>query len=79
MRAAELMNEHRFLMEHEGAEILQKFNLPVIESVLTETEEQAVLMAEKIGYPVVLKGMSREITHKQKPALSKLILVMKRS
>ena len=68
----EIIDEHRFLMEHEGANILQKFNLPIIESFLAETEEQALLMAEKIGYPVVLKGMSREITHKTEAGIVKV-------
>ncbi|MEK3765426.1 acetate--CoA ligase family protein [Solibacillus sp. FSL K6-4121] len=72
MKITKELGVHRFLMEYEGAEILQKFKLPVIESFLAETEEQAVLMAEKIGYPVVLKGMSREITHKTEAGIVKV-------
>ncbi|MGM9951237.1 MAG: acetate--CoA ligase family protein [Lysinibacillus sp.] len=62
----------RFLMEHEGAELLQQFNLPVAASLLVQTEEEAVRAAEEIGYPVVLKGMSREITHKTEAGIVKV-------
>jgi acyl-CoA synthetase (NDP forming) len=53
-----------FLMEYEGAELLNRFNLPVAKSKLATTKEEAVQFAKEIGYPVVMKGMSRDIVHK---------------
>ena len=41
-----------FLMEFEGAELLNKFDLPVAKSTLAATKEQAEKIAEEIGYPM---------------------------
>lgn len=65
-------NEQVFLMEHEGAKLLRKFDLPVAKSILATTEDQAITYASEIGYPVVLKGMSPEITHKTEAGIVKL-------
>lgn len=64
--------EQVFLMEHEGAKLLRKFDLPVAKSILATTEDQAITYANEIGYPVVLKGMSPEITHKTEAGIVKL-------
>lgn len=61
-----------FLMEHEGAELLRQFDLPVAKSKLATSKEQAIEIAESIGYPVVLKGMSRDIVHKTEAGVVKL-------
>lgn len=66
-----------FLMEFEGAQLLNKFDLPVAKSALATTKEQAVKIAEEIGYPVVLKGMSREIIHKTEAGIVKLNIANK--
>lgn len=61
-----------FLMEHEGAELIREFHLPIAASKLATTEEDAALFANSIGYPVVLKGMSKEIVHKTEAGIVKL-------
>jgi len=61
-----------FLMEYEGAELLKKYHLPVAKSQLAASKEQAIEIAESIGYPVVLKGMSRDIVHKTEAGVVKL-------
>jgi acyl-CoA synthetase (NDP forming) len=44
--------------------LLASFGVPVVPTLLTRSAEEAVAAAEKIGYPVVLKVESTEITHK---------------
>ncbi len=48
----------------EAREVLEAYGFPVPESYLAETPEEAVEMAERIGYPVVLKIASPDILHK---------------
>ncbi len=48
----------------EAREVLEAYGFPVPESHLAETPEEAVEMAERIGYPVVLKVASPDILHK---------------
>lgn len=61
-----------FLMEYEGASLLSKLGLPYAQSQLAQDEQQAIAFAEKISYPVVLKGMSRDIVHKTEAGIVKL-------
>ncbi|ARK29980.1 acetate--CoA ligase family protein [Halalkalibacter krulwichiae] len=61
-----------FLMEYEGAEILCEYGLPVAKSKLARTEEEAIELANTIGYPIVLKGMSRDIVHKTEAGIVKV-------
>ncbi|WP_027415437.1 acetate--CoA ligase family protein [Aneurinibacillus terranovensis] len=69
--AAEI-SPSQFLMEYEGAQLLNDLGLPVAESMLAKDKQQAIEMAEKIGYPVVMKGMSRDIIHKTEAGIVKL-------
>jgi acetyltransferase len=48
----------------EAREVLEAYSFPVPQSRLAETPEEAVDIAEKIGYPVVLKVASPDILHK---------------
>ncbi len=41
--------------------LLKKYNLPKAESVLVNSEDEAVYYAQKIGYPVVLKISSKHL------------------
>jgi len=52
------------LYEHEAYEIAKAYNLPVPKVGLARTEDEAVEIAEKIGYPIVLKIISPDIIHK---------------
>jgi acetyltransferase len=48
----------------EAREVLEAYGFPVPQSRLAETPEEAVDIAEEIGYPVVLKVASPDILHK---------------
>ena len=48
----------------EAREIMQAYGLPMPQSVLASTAEEAVAAAERIGYPVVMKIASPDILHK---------------
>lgn len=61
-----------FLTEYEGSQLLKEVGLPVIEGELAASKEEAIRLAKKIGFPVVLKGMSRQITHKTDAGIVKL-------
>lgn len=52
------------LLEEEGQRILEAYGLPLPQSGLAQTPDEAIQLAEKIGYPVVMKIASPQITHK---------------
>lgn len=52
------------LTEDEAKEVLSAYAVPVVETVRAATEDEAVAAAERLGFPVVLKLLSRTITHK---------------
>lgn len=52
------------LTEAESKQLFAAYGIPTVQTELAETEDQAVKLAEKIGYPVVLKLYSATVTHK---------------
>ena len=52
------------LLEHEAYDILRTYDLPVPKAGLAKDVEEAVRLAESIGYPTVLKIVSPDIVHK---------------
>ncbi|MEM1639231.1 MAG: acetate--CoA ligase family protein [Desulfurococcaceae archaeon] len=59
------LNENRTkLLEHEAFEIAKYYGIPTPNAVLVKTPEEAYDLADKIGYPLVLKIVSPDITHK---------------
>ncbi|MFZ8908219.1 MAG: 4-hydroxybutyrate--CoA ligase [Nitrosopumilaceae archaeon] len=52
------------LLEEEGQEVLKAYGLPLPTSALAKDEAEAVKIANKIGYPVVMKIASPQIIHK---------------
>ncbi|MCW3980751.1 MAG: acetate--CoA ligase family protein [Candidatus Bathyarchaeota archaeon] len=52
------------LMEHEAKEVCQEYNISVTKFKLARSIEEAVKLAEEIGYPVVLKIVSPSVIHK---------------
>ena len=52
------------LNEFESKQLLTDYGIPVVETRVAETEDQAVSHASDIGYPVVLKLLSNTIAHK---------------
>ncbi len=53
-----------FITEGNVRSILSKYKIPLVKQIQTKTKEQAVKAAEKLGYPVVLKVVSKSIIHK---------------
>lgn len=52
------------LSEVEAKQVLAKARIPVVEARLAATRQEAVSVAKELGYPVVLKVVSPQITHK---------------
>jgi acetyltransferase len=52
------------LTEPEAKEVFRAYGLPVTRGELAKTEDEAVKLAEKIKYPVVMKIVSPQIIHK---------------
>src|SRR5690625_2706668 len=44
--------------------LLSQYGLPVMDQYVAQTKQQAIEMADEIGYPVVLKVVSPDIAHK---------------
>jgi acetyltransferase len=53
-----------FLLAHEGQKILELCGIGFPKSSIARSLEEAVKAAEAIGYPVVMKVVSRDILHK---------------
>lgn len=53
-----------FLTEFESKEILKEAGIPVVETRLAATQEEAVAVSQKMGFPVVLKITSPDVVHK---------------
>ncbi len=52
------------LTEEASKELLEAYGIPVTRPYPAHTPDEAVAAAERIGYPVVLKVLSPQITHK---------------
>lgn len=52
------------LTEWESKQILSIYDIPIVETKIAATPDEAVKVAKKIGYPVVVKLHSETITHK---------------
>jgi acetyltransferase len=52
------------LTEPESKRVLAAYGIPVVPTEIARNSEEAVEMARRIGFPVALKILSREITHK---------------
>jgi acyl-CoA synthetase (NDP forming) len=62
---AQARSESRELLnEVEAKQLLQDAGVPVVTTLLATTREEARAHAELVGYPVVLKIVSPDITHK---------------
>lgn len=64
VRATVLADKRTKLSEHEAKTLLAAFGLAVAIGVDVATRDEALHAARKIGYPVVMKIRSRDVTHK---------------
>jgi len=56
--------EKRDLLIHEASEVLSVYGIPMVRGVPVSDEKQAVLTAKQMGFPVAMKVISQEISHK---------------
>ena len=59
-----LAEDRTLLTELEAKDLLAAMNIPTVPSKLASNTAEAAEQAERFGYPVVLKILSRDITHK---------------
>ena len=60
-----IMEENRYVLtEDEAKEVLTNYGIPVTRHSLATSEEEVAAICKKIGYPVVMKIASQDITHK---------------
>jgi acyl-CoA synthetase (NDP forming) len=52
------------LMEHECKELLESIGIKTARGIIAESEDDAVEKSRRIGYPVALKIVSPDVTHK---------------
>ena len=57
-------NGQKTLSEYESSLVIKSAGVEVAPAALAKTRDEAVGKAEKIGYPVVMKGCSAELAHK---------------
>ncbi|MCC6535696.1 MAG: bifunctional acetate--CoA ligase family protein/GNAT family N-acetyltransferase [Burkholderiales bacterium] len=59
-----LQSQRRMLTEPEAKDVLRAYAIPVVETRIAASPELAATMAEELGFPVALKILSPDITHK---------------
>jgi acetate---CoA ligase (ADP-forming) len=59
-----LASSDQALTERQGKAILAEYGIPITREALARSEEEALGLAQTIGYPVVLKVESPQIIHK---------------
>jgi acetyl-CoA synthetase (ADP-forming) len=60
------------LSEYESRLVIESAGVLVAAAALAKTRDEAIREAEKIGYPVVMKGCSAELAHKTESGMVKL-------
>ena len=64
------LKENRFILsEYESKQVLATYNLPVVSEELVDSAEDLLKATDRIGYPVVIKGCTADITHKTEKGL----------
>lgn len=53
-----------FLLAHEGQAVMRAAGIPVPKTIIVRSLEEAVQAGGRVGYPVVMKVVSRDILHK---------------
>lgn len=66
-----LSQGRKILSEYESKQILSSYDIPVVKEILVSTQKETIAAADEIGYPVVMKGCTDDITHKTEKGLVK--------
>ncbi len=61
---AALMDKRKVLSEMESKAVLAAFHIPVAQTMVARSPNEALLIAQQLGFPVAMKVNSRDITHK---------------
>jgi acetyltransferase len=61
---AVLADGRSILTEPEAKAVLSAYNIPVVETAVASTPAEAAAVAERMGGPIALKILSRQISHK---------------
>jgi acetyltransferase len=56
----------KFLNLPESMRFLEAYKIPTVKTPVARTTEEAISLSSEIGYPVVLKALSPQISHKSK-------------
>jgi acetyl-CoA synthetase (ADP-forming) len=64
-----LAHGQKALSEHDSKRVLASYGIPVVQEDLTQDLAGAKQAASRIGYPVVLKACSPDVTHKTEKGL----------
>ncbi|PZU92857.1 MAG: acetyl CoA synthetase subunit alpha [Pseudanabaena sp.] len=59
-----ISSDRPILTEYESKQLLKAYGIPTIETEIAHSADEAVAIAERLGYPIVLKLHSEIITHK---------------
>ena len=54
----------RYILGLEAFDILKAYGIPVVKTAFAKTTEEAMSAAEEMGYPLVMKVVSPQISHK---------------
>jgi acetyl-CoA synthetase (ADP-forming) len=60
---------HTVLSEHESKQVLAAYHIPVVREIMVDNALDLSKAAREIGYPLVLKACSPNITHKTEKGL----------
>ena len=60
------------LSEYESKLILQAYGIPVTKEILVSERDEALNAAQQLGFPLVLKGCSPDVSHKTEHGMIKL-------
>lgn len=59
-----LQDRRKVLSEMESKALLSAFHIPVAQTMVAHSPNEALLIAQQLGFPVAMKVNSRDITHK---------------
>ena len=59
-----LQEQRKVLSEMESKALLSAFHIPVAQTMVAHSPNEALLIAQQLGFPVAMKVNSRDITHK---------------